>query len=236
MIANKKILVIIPARGGSKGIHKKNLVCIDGVPLVGLAARVAKSIPEIDRILVSTDDDQIAMVAETYGAAAPFRRPPELSGDRVGDWDVLHHALTQCEKLDSTIYDVIVMLQPTSPLRRVEDVLGTINMLISSNYDSVWSVSETDSKSHPLKQLKIADNRLYYWDDRGRDIVARQQLDRVYHRNGVAYAITRQCLLEQRSCLGSKSGAYVINHETVSIDTEWDLALVSFISSRKVKS
>lgn len=232
MIDGLRVLAVVPARGGSKGISMKNLRTIQGRPLVSIAAEVAKSVPEIDRRVVSTDHLEIAKVAKSAGLDVPFMRPPELSGDRIGDWDVLAHALRETETADGVTYDIVVMLQPTSPLRRPSDVSGTIRMLVEGCYDAVWSVSESDSKAHPLKQLVVRDREIDYWDPRGSQIIARQQLEPVYHRNGVAYAITRGCLLDQKNIKGRRTGAHVVIGENISIDTEWDIELVEFILNR----
>jgi CMP-N-acetylneuraminic acid synthetase len=210
----------------------KNLRTIKGRPLVSIAAEVAKSVPEIDRRVVSTDHPEIARVAQASGLDAPFMRPPEISGDRIGDWEVLVHALRETEAADGVAYDIVVMLQPTSPLRRHSDVSGTIKMLVEGHYDAVWSVSQSDPKAHPLKQLVVRDGELDYWDPRGSQIIARQQLDPVYHKNGVAYAITRRCLLDQKTIKGERTGAYVVSGEHVSIDTEWDIEMVELLLRR----
>ena len=128
---------------------------------------MALAVPEIDRRVVSTDHAEIARAAQAAGLDAPFLRPADISGDRIGDWDVLEHALQATEQLDATRYDIVVMLQPTSPLRRAEDVSSVIRMLVEGNYDSVWSVSETDLKAHPLKQLVVREGRMGLWDERG---------------------------------------------------------------------
>ena len=229
MISNKRILIVVPARGGSKGIPLKNLRKVNGVPLVAAVGKIIKSLSEIDQSVVSTDHEEIASVAEDAGIAAPFRRPKELSGDRISDIEVLTHALLEMELIDSVTYDIIVMLQPTSPLRKAKHVLDTIKMLVDGAWDAVWTVSETDSKSHPLKQLIVDKNSLNYYDISGGEIIARQQLEPVYHRNGIAYAITRECLLDKKSIKGDKTGALVIKGEYISIDTERDLDLVEFI-------
>lgn len=229
MIGSMRVVAVVPARGGSKGIPMKNLRTVGGRPLVALVGDVVREVPEIDRCVVSTDHDEIARVAEAAGIAAPFRRPEAMSGDRIGDWDVLAHAVRATEALDGVVYDIVVMLQPTSPLRKAIDVSGTIRMLAEGGYDSVWTVSATDSKAHPLKQLTVRDGVLDYWDQRGAGIIARQQLETVYHRNGIAYAITRACLLEQGTIKGHRTGGYIVSGEHVSIDTEWDLALVELI-------
>jgi CMP-N,N'-diacetyllegionaminic acid synthase len=235
MIAGAKVLAVVPARGGSKGIPRKNLRTIRGRSLVALAGDVASAVPEIDRRVISTDDAEIARAAQDAGLDAPFMRPAGISGDRIGDWDVLAHALQATEQFDATRYDIVVMLQPTSPLRRAQDVSAVIRMLAEGNYDSVWSVSPTDLKAHPLKQLVVREGRMDYWDERGAQIIARQQLEPVYHRNGVAYAITRACLLEQKTIKGARTGAYVVAGEHVSIDTEQDIELIEFLLSRPTR-
>lgn len=229
MIGDRKVLAVVPARGGSKGIPLKNLREISGVPMVVRTGTCARDVPELDRVVVSTDHEEIAAVAEGAGIAAPFRRPPGLSGDRIGDLDVLRHALLETERLDNTVYDIVVMLQPTSPLRTPAHVSDTIRMLDADDWDAVWTVSESDSKAHPLKQLTVEDQRLGLWDPDGAGIIARQQLTPVYHRNGIAYAITRACLLDQETIFGARTGALILDGHFVSIDTEWDIEMVEYL-------
>jgi CMP-N,N'-diacetyllegionaminic acid synthase len=237
MIADRRVLAVVPARGGSTGIKLKNLRTVGGVPLVVLAARIALETPFIDRAVLSTDHPEIAEAGRKAGLAVPFMRPEELSGPRVADWDVLVHALTEMERQDGVRYDIVVMLQPTSPGRRVEHVRATVEHLIDGKHDAVWTVSETDSKAHPLKQLTInPEGRLDYYDPAGAAIVARQQLVPVYHRNGIAYAITRQCLLEQKSIKGARTGAVVIDEPLVNIDTEFDLTLANLLAKELSKN
>jgi len=235
MIGGKRILVVVPARGGSKGIKLKNLRPILGVPMVARVGHVVGQLDMIDRAVVSTDHEGIARVAEGAGLAAPFRRPETLSGDRIGDLEVLTNALLEMERIDGLIYDIVVMLQPTSPLRKPEDVTGAIGMLIDGAWDAVWTVSKSDSKAHPLKQLTIGPETdcLDYYDPAGKTIIARQQLTPVCHRNGIAYAITRDCLLEQKTIMGARTGALLIDGPAISIDTEWDIELCEFMMRRE---
>ncbi|MDJ0847524.1 MAG: acylneuraminate cytidylyltransferase family protein [Myxococcota bacterium] len=235
MIEGQRVLAVCPARGGSKGIPRKNLALFLGRPLVAHVGDVVAKIPAIDRAVVSTDDVEIARVAREAGLDAPFLRPESLSGDRISDLQVLTHALEETEKLDGVRYDVVLMLQPTSPLRRVEHVERTLAMLVKEGWDAVWTVSETDSKAHPLKQLRVdaESGALDLHDPAGHRIIARQQLAPVYHRNGVAYAITRRCLLEERSIMGRRTGALVLNGHLVSIDTPFDLALCEFVARQR---
>jgi len=226
MINNLRVLAVIPARGGSKGVPLKNLREINGISIVEMAAKITSDIELIDRVIVSTDHSKIAKSAIKGGAVAPFVRPEKLSGDRVSDLEVLTHALLEMETQDNQVYDIILMLQPTSPMRTTKHIIEVLNMLICNEYDAVWTVSETDSKSHPLKQLKVNNNILSYYDQRGKNIIARQQLDPVYHRNGIAYAITRECLIDKKTIMGDKAGALVCKGNNISIDTEWDFFLV----------
>lgn len=235
MIQGRKILVVVPARGGSKGIPLKNLRKTGGKSLVAHVADVIGKIPAIDRSVVSTDHDGIAAECEAAGLSAPFRRPEAISGDRISDWDVLLHALTEVETLDNTQYDIIVMLQPTSPMRKPEHVLDCIEMLVDGNWDSVWTVSETDSKAHPLKQLTVHEGKMDYYDPDGGKIIARQQLTPVYHRNGLAYAITRECLVNQKTIKGTKTGALIVDDPMANIDTEFDLLFADFLMSQGTK-
>lgn len=226
MIEGKRVLAVVPARGGSKGIKLKNLREVAGRSLVAHAADCAAAVAEIDRRVVSTDHEAIAAAAESAGLAAPFRRPEALSGDRVGDWEVLDHALRLMEEIDACRYDIVVMLQPTSPLRRPEHVRDTIVKLVEGGHDAVWTVSVTDLKYHPLKQLSVTDGRMGYFDPRGAGIIARQQLTPVYHRNGVAYAMTRDCILTHGAIMGPNTGALIVQGAHVSIDTLEDIAAV----------
>lgn len=232
MIAGRSVLAVVPARGGSKGIPLKNLRQVAGRSLVARVGDVIADVPEIDRAVVSTDHAGIAKAAEEAGIAAPFMRPEALSGDRIGDMDVLTHALSASETIDGRHYDIVVMLQPTSPLRTAAQVSATIRMLIEGGWDAVWTVSPTDSKAHPLKQLTVANGALEYYDPAGAEIIARQQMATVYHRNGIAYALTRGCLVEQRTIKGARTGALVVEGQHISIDTEWDIALVEFLLAR----
>lgn len=219
MRGGRRILGVVPARGGSKGVHLKNLRPVAGRPLVAIVGDLIGELGWFDRAVVSTDHDEIATVAKASGLDAPFRRPDSLSGDRIGDIDVLAHALSASEADDGSRYDVIVMLQPTSPLRTAAQVAATVDKLVEEALDAVWTVSPTDLKYHPSKQLILDDGRLGYWDPDGDKVIARQQLAPVYHRNGAVYALTRECLLEQNTLLGRRSGAVIIEHPMVSIDT-----------------
>ena len=235
MINNKKVLAVIPARGGSKGIKYKNLRKFNNVPLVVIAGKIGLATPEIDQVVVSTDNKKIAQVSKENGIPVPFVRPDELSGDLIGDVPVLKHSLFEMERINKTSYDIIVMLQPTSPLRKVEHVSSTIRLITENNYDSALTISETDSKSHPLKQLEYKDGKVSFYNKKGSEIVARQELSPVFHRNGIAYAIKRSALIEEGKLIGRNTGANLIKENCISIDTEFDLELTEYLVNASLK-
>jgi CMP-N,N'-diacetyllegionaminic acid synthase len=225
MYKGKRILAVVPARGGSKGIKLKNLRHVAGKSLVGWAGAVLAQTEYVDRRVVSTDHAAIVQEAVDHKIEAPFLRPEELAGDFISDLQVLKHALISAETHYGEKYDVILMLQPTSPGRTPGNVSDTVRKLIDDDLDAVWTVSPTDLKFHPLKQLVInPDGLMDYFSDEGKKIIARQQLKPVYHRNGVCYAFTRDCLLRQDTIKGARTGAVVIEGKLPNIDTVEDLA------------
>lgn len=233
MLKGKNILVVVPARGGSKGVKLKNIRPVNGVPLVAIVGRVVKELSYVDRAVVSTDHPDIAAIAQQSGLEVPFMRPQHLSEDIVADGPVLHHALAECERTDDKKYDVVVMLQPTSPFRRPEHVTEAVLKLVRGGYDAVWTVSETDSKAHPLKQLVIREDILDFYDSAGANIIARQQLTPAYHKNGVAYVMSRDCILNTKSIKGAKTSFVVIDEFMVNIDTEFDFRLAEFVLQQR---
>jgi len=235
MLDGKTVLIVVPARGGSKGIKLKNIRPLKGVPLVAIVGNVVKQLDYVDRAVVSTDHPEIAKIAKEAGLDVPFMRPESISGDIIADWDVLHHALLATEEYDNKAYDVIIMLPPTSPFRQPKHVTATIKKLMNGNFDAVWTVSKTDSKSHPLKQLILNGEIVEYYDPvNGPNIIARQQLSQVYHLNGIAYAFTRDCLVKQRTKKGKKTSAVVVNEPIVNIDTEFDFSLAELMISQNL--
>jgi CMP-N,N'-diacetyllegionaminic acid synthase len=230
-----RVLAVVPARGGSKGLPRKNVLPVGGVPLVARVGHVVRDCPAIDRTVVSTDDEEIAAVAMAAGIDAPFRRPPSLSGDLIGDIDVLQHALAATEADDATHYDVVVMLQPTSPLRTAAQVEAAIALLVERDLDAVWTVSPTDGKAHPIKQLRLDDGLLHYDHPDATTVVARQQLPPLWHRNGVAYVLRRRCL-EDGTLLGARTGGLVIDGPVANIDDATDLAWADFLLTRQAQA
>jgi N-acylneuraminate cytidylyltransferase len=137
------ILAVIPARGGSKGVVGKNIKLFAGMPLIAHSIRFAETCPEIDRCIVSTDCQEIAAVAKQNGGEVPFMRPAELAQDNTPSWPVIRHALLEMERIASSRFESILLLQPTSPARRHEDLTAAIELLDSDpRADGVVAVSE----------------------------------------------------------------------------------------------
>ena len=226
MFNGSRVLAIIPARGGSKGIPKKNIAPVAGKPLISFTTELTQNLPWLDTTVVSTDSEEIAEVATQTPGVEVIWRPQELSGDRIGDHPVLRHALLAQEEETGERYDVVLMLQPTSPLRTVNDVESCITSLQDGNWDAVWSVSITELTYHPKKQLALSpDGKLGFVIPGSHEIVARQELEPVFHRNGVCYAFTRDFLVNSDSTYSEAQTSGVVTPGVhISIDTPEDLA------------
>ena len=227
MYKNKTILAIVPARGKSKGIKNKNLKKIKGITLVEHAGNLLKKIPWIDYSIVSSDSAKIIKAAKKSSLECLFKRPKNISGDRISDYTIIRHALEKFENTKKKKIDIILLIQPTSPLRKVKHIKEAIKIIIKKQFDSVWSVSKVDLKFHPLKQLIIKNKNLTYFDKKGKGIIARQQLKNTFYRNGVVYAFSKKSILKNKNLLGKKSFAYKIDTPQISIDTLKDLKLAS---------
>ena len=231
MFNGSRVLAVIPARGGSKGISKKNIALVAGKPLISYTTELTQNLAWLDATVVSTDSKEIADTAAQTRGIEIIWRPEELSGDRVGDHPVLRHAVIVHEQQTGERYDIVLMLQPTSPLRTINDVESCITTLQERKWDCVWSVSETELSYHPRKQLSLdPTGKVDFVIPGGHMIVARQALEPVFHRNGVCYAFTRDFLLNSKSTFSeAKTAAVLTPGAHISIDTPEDLAAVETI-------
>jgi|TARA_B110000971_G_scaffold124666_1_gene127600 CMP-N,N'-diacetyllegionaminic acid synthase len=236
-MSNAKILGVIPARAGSKGIPNKNIIDIGDQPLIKYTIDAALGSTMITDCIVSTDSDDIASLAESLGSSAPFIRPKNLSDDKALSLPVIQHAVNFMEKKYAIRYDVVIMLQPTTPLRTSEDIDKSLTALMSEKLDSVISVVEVEG-NHPLRMKRIVNNRLVNYVDQGHeDMRPRQELPKVYIRNGAIYATLRDVLIVGDSFVGENSYPYVMSKEkSINIDTISDLYLAqTYINNIKSK-
>lgn len=192
-----KPLVIIPARGGSKGIPHKNIKLLGGKPLICRAIDNARSVAPDSDICVSTDDSEIIQVVEDYGLKVPFIRPTELAADNSGTYEVLLHALSFYEQQGRT-YDTIILLQPTSPFRRDEDISEALK-LYSPDIDMVVSV--TEARANPYYNCFETDSDGFLHVSKGDGkYIRRQDAPKAWEYNGAIYIINSQSL--KRESLG----------------------------------
>ena len=233
MYKNKKILAVVMARGGSKGIKNKNLKKINGLPLVSIAGKLLKKINIIDRSIISTDSKKISACGKKSGLGVFFKRPKNLSKDLTSDFKVINHSLKMMEKIDNTKYEVVLLIQPTSPMRVRKDIIKCIKILVNKKASAVWTINKVDIKFHPLKQLKITNGLLNHFDKKGKKIIARQQLDSTYIRNGICYAISRNAILKEKSIMGKKCLYSIIKKTVVNIDNLSELNLARKVFKKK---
>ncbi len=232
------VLAIVPARGGSKGIPRKNLRMLGGQPLVALAVRAGRRARLVSRVLCSTDDTEIADAARAAGAEVPFLRPAELARDASEDWPVFVHALDWLEEHEGWVPELVVNLRPTSPLRRPGHVDDAIQLLLDSGADSVKSVCA--ARQHPHKMwLRDANGRIEpflktpFRLSRGPD-VPRAQLEDVYWQNGVVDVTRRRVIFEQRTMIGARVAGLVVSAEdSIDVDTPLDLALAELLLQQR---
>ena len=225
MYKKKRILAVVLARSGSKGIKNKNLRKINSIPLVGYAGKLISKIKIVDKKIISTDSKKIGKAGAKYDLGYIFKRPKYLSGSKISDEEVLNHALVITEKLTKKRFDVVVSIPPTSPLRKKNEVVLSIKKLINEKYDSVWTISEIDSKFHPYKSLITKKNKLNFFSEMGKKIKYRQQLNKIYYRNGGCYVFSRKTILEKK--ILTKNTSFIISKgDQVSIDNINDLNLV----------
>ncbi|MGE0479636.1 MAG: hypothetical protein AB7Q17_04095 [Phycisphaerae bacterium] len=230
MLLDQRILAVVPARSGSKGIPHKNLRELDGVSLIGRAARCLAELSWIDAAVISTDSPRYAAEARRHGLAAPFLRPAELAGDESPAVDTLVHALHASEAHFGVCFDVVLIIEPTSPLRTAADVALATRRLIESRADSAVTVSRVPSRFHPQKLLTCDRERLTHYAADGSAITARQQLaPGVFWRNGLCYALTRACLVEHRAVITERSIAVLIDRPVANIDDPLDLLWARFL-------
>jgi len=245
MIGYRNVLALIPARGGSKGIPRKNVRPLAGKPLIAWTINAARQSRYVDRIVVSTDDDEIALVSRQYGAEVPFRRPDQLATDSARGIDVVFHAIKTLPKSD-----VVVLLQPTSPFRAPEDIDGAIELW---QQDDGPVVSVTESRKPPdwmytlEERLRLAPvmARGAIGED-GRDTDAhpgrevryvafnRQELPSVYVLNGAVYVAAPDQIDRTHGFLTAKTRGFVMPAErSLDLDTELDWAYAEFLRSRE---
>lgn len=223
MYQDKKIIAIIPARSGSKGLKDKNIKELNGKHLIGYTIDAAQNSGVFDNIFVSTDSEKYAEIAKKYGANVPFLRSSENSSDKAGSWDVVREVLT---KLDEK-YDIVVLLQPTSPLRTSNHIKEALELFFAKKADTVCSVCETD---HPMFWCNVLPENMSMKDFVNPEFdLPRQLLPKSYVLNGAIY-ICKTEKLGDLNFYSDKSFAYIMDkNSSIDIDNKIDFILAECI-------
>ena len=220
------VLAIIPARGGSKGVPRKNLKFLGNKPLIAHTIETALKCEAITDLITTSDDDEILQVAESYGSLT-IKRPHDLAMDETKMPPVVTHVIESRRK-QSVEYDTIILLQPTCPFRLTEDIDEALDMIENGNVDSVISVCEVGD-NHPARMYQINDNGLNAfmpeWEKENR-----QNLPSLYHRNGVIYALKRALFEEKQTFFIDNSKPLVIPTErAINIDEAFDFTIAELL-------
>lgn len=221
-----KPIVVIPARSGSKGLPGKNIKPLNGKPLIHYTIEAARAVFPDDRICVSTDDNDIKVCAEETGLLVPFIRPADLASDNAGSQEVLLHAIDYYTKMGLD-FDVVVLLQVTSPLRSAEHIKEAMN-LYTADLDMVVSVKVTDA--NPYYVLKEEDEQGFLQPSKQGAFTRRQDCPKVYELNGAIYFINRQSLQEKGFTGFGKIKKYLMDKKSsVDIDDFIDFHLAELL-------
>jgi len=233
-----KIYAIIPARGGSKGVPGKNIRPLAGKPLIAWTIEAAKKVPEISKVIVNTDDPEIARVSAEFGAEI-FLRPKELAEDLTRDLPVFIHHLEELKR-NNDLPDMVVDLRATAPLRRAERIREGVELLLKTGKekaDSVRAVSK--AAKHPYKMWKIEDQFLVpFLDSQFTGMsepfnAPRQELPDIYQNNGSMNAFWPETILEKKSMTGNKITGFMMHDwESVNIDNEIDFFTAEYLFNK----
>jgi N-acylneuraminate cytidylyltransferase len=226
-----KLLIIIPARGGSKRLPGKNIMELAGKPLISWTIELAQNLPYEKTIIVSTDSEEIAEIAKECGIEVPWFRPSEISGDSATTTDVALHALNWFEKNISKV-DAVMILQPTTPFRRVEKIIEGIEKFKTSGMKPVIAVSPVSQ--HPKWMFKLVGENLTSFIADKNNYSRSQELEPLFIINGSFYIISPSDLREQEAFFATKMQPLLIEAaaECIDIDTKEDFALAEFYASK----
>ncbi|MDR1236221.1 MAG: acylneuraminate cytidylyltransferase family protein [Holosporaceae bacterium] len=233
MYNNKKILAIIPARGGSKGLPGKNIRDLCGKPLVARTIDQAKNCQYIDKIFVSTDSEEIAKVSSDFGIEVPFLRPKKLAADNSSSVDVVAHVLDELEARGE-FFDYMVLLEPTSPLRKKNDIKSAVEAAIENpDTDGVLSLGEVHME-HPSIVKKLRNGKIESYFQNTGAVARRQDLDTAYFPYGVIYMIKIESFRLTNKIYTSNMTPYIIERwQNYEVDDIWDFICIEAIFREK---
>lgn len=233
MTAGGKVLGLISARGGSKGLPGKNIRMLAGRPLIVHTIEAALNAANVDRVVVSTDSHEIAAIARMAGAEVPFVRPAELARDDTPSLPVSQHAVAWLRDKEGWACDILAELPPVAPLRTSQDIDASLAMLIETGADSVISLCAVEGAYHPYWMKRIDNDRVIPLMDLPREYTRRQDLPPVYRRNGAIIAVWAKVLMEHGTYYGREIRGYMMPDErSIDIDNELDFAVAETLLDR----
>lgn len=233
MINNNKIVAIIPARGGSKGIPRKNIRNLCGKPLIAHTIEEARKSNYIDRVIVSTEDSEIASIGKSYGAEIPFLRPIELSQDDTPGIDPIIHCVEWLIENEDYTPDYVICLQCTTPFRNSIQIDEAIKTLIDSDKESLVSLCESDISPYWMK--KIENGHIVDFMNDSKFYARRQETPPVYKLNGAIYISRVNNLLQNRNWYTNQTQAFIMNKVTsLDIDDILDFKFAEFLFKEKL--
>jgi CMP-N-acetylneuraminic acid synthetase len=222
-----KVLGLIPARGGSKGVSRKNIRLLNGKPLLVYTAEAALASRRLSQVVLTTDDEDIAEIGRKCGVDVPFLRPPELAEDNTPMLPVVQHAVSWMDK-HSEQFDAVCLLQPTNPLRSPDDIDGCIDLFTARNADAVVTVLAVPAEHHPFWVYFEDDSGILSLSNGGNvPVPRRQELPPAFHREGSVYVTRRNVLMDENSLYGERLLGYRLDRErSVNIDlpADWERA------------
>ncbi len=225
MINERKVLALIPARGGSKGIKDKNIREIEGKPLIAYSIEAAKESGYIDDVVITTDSERIKEVGEKHGAWVPFLRPDELASDTATTLDAILHAVRTLKEMGKE-YDILVILQPTSPLRDAADIKGALEKFEANGERSLVTISKVED--HPILVRTLKDDTHMEKLLSVSSTVRRQDMPDYYRVNGAIY-INKIAELNDSTSFNDNEVPYIIeNSHAVDIDEPKDLEVAAY--------
>jgi CMP-N,N'-diacetyllegionaminic acid synthase len=233
MINGQKVLGLIPARGGSKGLPRKNIRELCGKPLIAWTIDTAHAAHSLDAVVVSTDDAEIAAVAIHHGAEVPFLRPAELAGDTASSIDVLIHAIDTLAAVGRQ-FDIVVLLEPTSPLREPSDIDGGLAGMLAADAGAIVSVCLADA-IHPVFMYRLGvKDRLVPFLDRQPSGLRRQETEPLFYLEGTLYASRTDVLRAQRSFYHQDTAAWEVpKWKAIEIDDLDDFLMTEALAKHK---
>jgi CMP-N-acetylneuraminic acid synthetase len=230
------ILGVITARGGSKRIPKKNIKELLGKPLIYYTIKAALDSRLMTKVILSSDDDEIIGIGKDMGVEVPFKRPRELADGTTPTIEVLIHAVNYVEKKQGFYPDIIVVLEPTSPLRTTEDIDKALEKHITTDADSVVSVVKTDHW-HPIRAKKIENDVLCDYCLEEKEGVRRQDLPPAYFRDGAFYSVKRDVLMKEHRLYGKVTRPYIMPPErSIDINSELDFKIAELLMNEERKN